>query len=427
VNEHEVVAAGGDIRWQRWTDQAIFADTGQLVEFQSTGVDITERKQAEEALLESQRQVRRQFEQLQAIYLTAPVGLCLLSSELRFVNINNRLAEMAGLPSTALIGRAVREAWATLADKLEPICQQVIKTGDPVLDVEIDVMARGTPHGKGVWLVNAFPVKAVDGEVLGANVVILDVTERKRAQETLQKTQAELARVTRVTTLGEMAASIAHEVNQPLGAIVGNADICLRWLADAEPDLDQVRDALSDIIKDGYRAGEVVTRIRALVKREALQKIPLDINEVIREAAVLATPEAQRKGARLRPVLGPNLPPVLGDRVQLGQVMLNLMMNGLESMSGLRRRTRVLTLRSCRSGLDEVLITVRDQGVGIDSQEAKWMFAPFYTTKPEGMGMGLAICRSVVEAHGGRLWATANVGPGATLHFTLPCNSQEKM
>jgi signal transduction histidine kinase len=222
-----------------------------------------------------------------------------------------------------------------------------------------------------------------------------------------------------------MAASIAHEVNQPLGAIVGNADICLRWLANETPDLDQVREALSDIIKDGHRASEVIARIRALVRKETLQKTSFNINEVIGEAVALASHEVQRKLIKLRTELVPDLPSVLGDRIQLGQVMLNLIMNGIEAMSGVAGRARNLVLRSGKNGTGEVLITIQDCGVGIDPREVKKIFAPFHTTKPGGMGMGLAICRSVVEAHGGRLWVEPNVGPGATFQLTLPCNCEE--
>jgi signal transduction histidine kinase len=169
----------------------------------------------------------------------------------------------------------------------------------------------------------------------------------------------------------------------------------------------------------------VITRIRALVKKEASQKTCLNINEVVREAETLANHEAQTKRVRLRAELDSDLPLIFGDRVQLGQVMLNLIMNGIEAMSGAEERARDLILRSGKSGADKVLITVQDYGVGIDPQEAKRMFAPFHTTKPGGMGMGLAICRSIVEAHGGRLWAAPNTGPGATFQFTLPCHSKE--
>jgi PAS domain S-box-containing protein len=298
VDEHEVLAAGGDLRWQRWTDQAIFDTTGRLVEFQSTGLDITERKQAEEQLKESEARLR------------------LLQSELAHIN--------------------------------------------------------------------------------------------------------------QTITMGEMAASIAHEVNQPLGAIVGNADICLRWLASATPDLDQVRDALKDIIKDGRRASKVIARIRALVKNEALQKTKFNINEVVHEAIALISHEMQRKHVLLRTELAADLPLVFGDRVQLGQVLLNLIMNGIEAMSGVKERDPKLIIRSSRDAGDKVLIAVQDCGIGISLQEARQVFAAFYTTKQGGMGMGLAICRSIIETHGGRLWTVANSGPGATFQFTLLAASNEE-
>ncbi|HKA55859.1 MAG TPA: PAS domain S-box protein, partial [Candidatus Binatia bacterium] len=426
IDEHEVIGAGGEIRWQQWMDQTIFDDRGRLTGFQSTGRDITERKRAEEALQKSEQHAYLQFQQLQAIYHTAPVGLCVLSADLRFLKINERLAEMIGLARPGYIGRTAREVLPTLADKLEPICRQAMKTGRPALDVEIGGITIVPPRGERVWHVSSFPLGHTAGAVSGVNVVVLDITERKRAEEALQRAQAELARVTRVTTLGEMAVSIAHEVNQPLGAIVGNADLCLRWLARETPDLVQVRDALCDIITDGHRASAVVGRIRALTKKENSPKTRCDMNEIIRETVALAVYEMRRKRITLRTELAPDLPPVFGDSVQLGQVMLNLIMNGIEAMSEVRRRARELVIRTERNDTDEVLTTVQDCGVGVDPQEVKRIFTPFYTTKPEGIGIGLAICRSIVETHGGRLWAVPNPGPGATLRFTVPSGGEER-
>ena len=243
--------------------------------------------------------------------------------------------------------------------------------------------------------------------------------ERKRAEDGMHKAQAELAHVARVTTLGEMAASIAHEVDQPLSGVVINANACLRFLAGAPPNLDEVRDGLQAIARDGRRASDVIGRIRALARRTATEKEPLDINEVIREVVALAEGEARRTRARVRTELAGNLPRVLGDRVQLQQVVLNLLLNGLESMHAVVDRPRELIISTQREAIDHVRVAVKDSGSGIDPQLANRMFDAFYTTKRGGMGMGLSISRSIVEQHGGRLWAVPNDGPGTTFHFTV--------
>jgi PAS domain S-box-containing protein len=244
--------------------------------------------------------------------------------------------------------------------------------------------------------------------------------EHHRASDELRRTQAELAHVSRVTTMGELAASIAHEVNQPLGAIVGNADICLQWLGDTQPDLAQLREAIEDIASDGRRASEVIARIRSLVKKSAPEKTPLDLSAVAREVLDLVAHEAHRRQVALTCYLGGAPSMVKGDRVQLQQVLLNLLMNGIEAMTNMERGKPELTVQITKSDSGEVLTAVRDSGPGIKPEEAEQLFKPFHTTKSAGMGMGLAISRSIVEAHGGRLWIEETEGPGAMFKFTLP-------
>ncbi|MGH7874000.1 MAG: ATP-binding protein, partial [Candidatus Binatia bacterium] len=251
--------------------------------------------------------------------------------------------------------------------------------------------------------------------------------ERKRAEEALRQAQAELAHVTRVTTLGELTASIAHEVNQPLSAIVNNSNACLRWLAGGSPDLDEARDALWRILRDSNRASEVISRIRALAKKTDTEKSALDVNDTIQEVAALAQSEVQRNGITLRTQLGHGLPPVLGDRIQLQQVILNLIMNGIEAMNTVNDRPRELLVYSHRHQSNQVLIAVQDSGIGIDSQNLEKIFDAFYTTKSKGMGMGLAISRSIIETHGGQLWAVPNSGPGMAFEFTLPVETPSSM
>ena len=243
--------------------------------------------------------------------------------------------------------------------------------------------------------------------------------ELRTREEQLRVTQAELAHVARVSTMGELAASIAHEVNQPLGAIVGNADICLRWLEDSQPDVVQLREALEDISSDGHRASQVVARIRSLVKKHVPNKLPTDFNDVAREVVELINHEAQRKQVTVRSDLATALPLVAADRVQLQQVLINLVMNGMEAMSEVENGTRELKLETTVSDRG-VLAAVSDRGVGIKGTDAEQLFKPFHTTKTNGMGMGLAISRSIIESHGGRLWAEPNAEGGATFKFTLP-------
>jgi PAS domain S-box-containing protein len=252
---------------------------------------------------------------------------------------------------------------------------------------------------------------------------VLDLTERKHVEGALRDAQANLAHVVRVTTLGELAASIAHEVNQPLAAVVANGDACLRWLDRQTPDLDAARRSVEWIIDDGNRAGEVIRRVRALANKTEIEKVPLDVNEIIREVITLVQRELISHRVSLRMELAPALPTVLGDRVQLQQVIINLVMNGIEAMQSVTDRPRELVVRSGQDQPGQALISVADCGVGIAAENVDRLFNPFFTTKSGGMGMGLSICRSIMEAHGGRLWATANLPHGATFQFTVPVNA----
>ena len=247
-----------------------------------------------------------------------------------------------------------------------------------------------------------------------------DVTERRRAAEALRQAQADLAHVSRVMTMGELTTSIAHEVNQPLAGIVTNASACLRWLAGDAPNLQEAREAAQRIIRDGNRASEVVARIRALAKKADTEKQPMDLNDAVQEVLALTQAEVLRNAVLLRRELAGDLPHVFGDRVQLQQVVLNLVMNGIEAMGTVRDRPRVLTIRTQRGEGDQVRVTVQDSGVGLDPKSAENIFKAFYSTKRGGMGMGLSISRTIVENHGGRLSAVPTDGAGATFQFTVP-------
>ena len=254
-------------------------------------------------------------------------------------------------------------------------------------------------------------------EFIGA---LMDVTAAIRAEEELHKAQTELAHVMRVTTLGELTASIAHEVNQPLAAVITNAEACLRWLDRGTPNLDEARRSVEWIIKDGKRAGEVIRRVRALSKKTDIQKLPIDINDVVSEVIALVRRELFSRRVSLRMELAPALPVVLADRVQLQQVIINLVVNGIEAMQPVTDRPRELVIRSGQHNSDRVFVAVQDSGVGVDPENVNRLFTAFFTTKPGGLGVGLSICRSIIEAHEGRLWASRNMGRGATFQFTLP-------
>jgi len=249
---------------------------------------------------------------------------------------------------------------------------------------------------------------------------VTDITARKQAEEKLHEAQAELAHVARVTALGELAASIAHEVNQPLAAVVAHAAACRRWLDRDPPNLEEARGTVQSIIKDGNRAGEVIQHVRALVNKTVGQKTPLDINEVVNDVITLLHYELASHRISLRMELAPALCPVLGDRIQLQQVILNLVINGIEAMQPVTDRRRELVIRTRQDDAGKILVEIRDCGIGLAGGNASRLFEAFFTTKSDGMGMGLSICRSIVESHGGRLSASGHAGPGATFQFVLP-------
>jgi C4-dicarboxylate-specific signal transduction histidine kinase len=259
--------------------------------------------------------------------------------------------------------------------------------------------------------------------VILAAALIASLSEQKRAEEALREAQADLAHVTRVTTLGEIAASIAHEVNQPLAAVVANAEACLRWLDRGTPDLDAARRSVEWIIDDANRASEVIRRVRALANKSDVEKAPLDINDVVKEVIALVQGELVSHRVSLRMEFANALPVVPADRVELQQVVINLVMNGIEAMQSVTDRPRELLIRSLQDETQQVLVSVTDCGVGISAENADRLFNAFFTTKTNGMGMGLSICRSIIEAHGGRLWASANLPHGATFQFTLPVSA----
>ncbi len=291
--------------------------------------------------------------------------------------------------------------------------------------MESEVRLRQAGGNYRWWLTRNVPLRDEGGNIVKWYGSAIDIEERKRAEEALREAQSDLARVSRVTTMGELTASLAHEVNQPIAAAVTSANSCLHWLAGDVPNLDKARAAAERIVNDGTRAAEIISRIRLLFQKGSLQQELVDVNEIIEEMIVLLRGEATRHWISLRAELAEDLPSVTGDRVQLQQVMMNLMVNGIDAMKAVDG-TRELVIKSQRAENERVLVSVSDTGVGLPQQHADQIFNAFFTTKPRGTGMGLRICRSIVESHGGRLWAASNSPRGASFHFALSTKIEAK-
>jgi C4-dicarboxylate-specific signal transduction histidine kinase len=306
--------------------------------------------------------------------------------------------------------------------------RSAVATGE---EFEVEARVRTATGEYRAMLIRAAPLRDEKGHVVKWYGVSTDIEDLRRAvealresEETLRSAQAELAHANRVATMGQLTASIAHEVNQPLAGVVANAEACLRWLDRETPNLDTARRSVECIINDGNRASEVIRRVRALATKTETKQEPLDINSAISEVVPLVKRELINHEVSLRTELEPALPAVLADRVQLHQVIINLVMNSIEAMQSVTDRPRELVIGSHQDETHRVLVTVTDSGVGISAENADRLFNAFFTTKSSGMGMGLSICRSIVEAHGGRMSATNNVGPGATFQCVLPVQRQ---
>jgi signal transduction histidine kinase len=299
--------------------------------------------------------------------------------------------------------------------------REASSTGEPF---EAEARFHHANNGFCWFLARAVPERDASGQIIRWYATLTDIEDRKRVEETLRQAQADLARVSRVTTMGELTASLAHEVNQPIAAAVTNANTCLRWLAGDTPNLLEARAAATRIVRDGTRAAEIISRIRLLFKKGTPERELVDVNEAIREMIVLLRSEATRYKVPIRTELAADLPRVMGDRVQLQQVLMNLMINGIDAMKDVDGM-RELAITSQRAENEELLVSVSDTGVGLPAQQAEQIFNAFFTTKSHGTGMGLSISRSIVESHGGRLWAVGNAPRGANFYFTLPTKAHE--
>jgi PAS domain S-box-containing protein len=377
--------------------------------------DIHERRQQESARLYLEQRYRVMVETASdAVVCMDQNGAILLANPATARVFGHEPAELIGQPLTVLMPEFLRKLH-------DDGFRRYLATGQRHINWQGAELTGLRKNGQ------EFPVEVSFGEVHadGHRIFtgfIRDISERKQAEElraSLHTIQLELARVARLTTMGEFAASIAHEVNQPLTAVTNNANACLRLLARRNLDPEVLRGALEEIVADGTRASAVIARIRGFIKKEPAEREKLDVNDVIQEVLALARRELSENRVVLEPQLAKALPLVLADRVQLQQVLLNLVMNGIEAMTAVADRPRMLWVQSRVDESSDILVTVRDSGTGLGS-EGDRVFAPFFTTKTRGMGMGLPISRSLVESHGGRLWASPNSPHGAMFSFTLP-------
>lgn len=405
----------GTYRWFLIRAEPLRDELGAILDWYGTNIDIEDRKQAESALQRSQAysaEAQRLSQTGSFAWEVATRDYFWSDQAYQILGFDRSVK-----PSISLaVQRTHPEDRFIIERELERSAQ-----GAPYHDFEVRLLMPDGQIKHVHFLAHRITYQSGNEEIVGA---VMDITEARKSQESLQAAQAALAHASRVATLGEISASIAHEVNQPLAAIVANGQACLRFLGRETPDLGDVRGAVEWIVKDGNRAGEVIRRVRSLLKKADAEKIPLDVNDAIDEVVALLQHELTAQQVTPRLELAPVLPPVRGDRVQLQQVIINLVMNGAEAMRAIAGGPHGLVIRSYQDEARHIVVAVQDSGVGISGETAERVFDPFFTTKPGGLGMGLAICRSIVEAHGGRLWSSANAGPGATFQFALPSHRE---
>jgi PAS domain S-box-containing protein len=445
--EYRMIAADGRIVWLR-DIVAVVVEGGRTARVRGVMIDTTKRRQAETAMRDSERRYRYIFEStgvsiweedfsrvkaalddlkskgvcdFRQYFAVHPEFVQQAISMVKIVNVNDVTVKLFAAESKDELLVSLHKIFVPETE--EVFVGELIALAEGRTSFEAETVLQ-TVKGERLTVVLTMTLPPPPAGFESVLVTVTDITDRKRSEEALRQAQTELAHVARLTTLGELTASIAHEVNQPLAAIVTNGEACLRFLGADESQLEEARSGVQSMINDGVRASEVVHRLRALSRKADLQKAALDVNDVINDVVLLVQRELQRHRVSLRLALTPDLPPVLGDRVQLQQVIMNLAINAIEAMASVTGRPRDLVIGSQQDQCGEVRVVIQDSGIGIAPENMERLFNAFFSTKPDGMGMGLSICRSIIEAHGGRIWASRNVGPGVSLHFALPVHRE---
>jgi PAS domain S-box-containing protein len=408
--DYRIIHPGGDIRIIHAIGHPVLGPSGDLIELVGSAIDVTERKQAEDSIRQSENELRH-------ILDFAPQQVAVLGPDYSRIYINQAALDYFGL--TLEESRGLDRRTFFHPDDFERLMSETQGKFLSGIPHEAEYRLRRKDGTYRWFLFRYNPLRDEQGRLRRWYAAGTDIEDRKEAEELLRQAQANLAHVNRVTTMGELTASIAHEVNQPIAASLTNARTCLRWLAADTPNLEEAREAAKRIVQDQTRAGEIISRIRLLFKKAPAQRELVDINEVIREMAGLLRGETTRYLISLQTQMAADLPQVMGDRVQLQQVMMNLMMNGIDAMADVDGARELVIRSQCvEDGL--LAVSVSDSGIGLPADRASQIFDAFFTTKPHGTGMGLRISRSIVESHGGRLWAGENIPRGASFHFTLP-------
>ena len=402
----------GVYRWFLIRSQAFRDDSGNIVRWYGTSTDIEDRKRGEEALHDREQSLR--------LIIDGIAGLVTIMSATGEVEaVNRQVLDYFDQSVEAMKGWSTTDA--VHPDDLPGVISAWTHSIETASPYDVDHRLRRADGAYRWFHARGLPLRDAEGRVLRWYVLLTDIDDRRRVEEELRHAQSELARVTRVMAMGQLTASIAHEVNQPLSGIVTNASTCLRMLDANPPNVEGARETARRTIRDGHRASDVITRLRTLYSKKEPALESMDLNEVAREVTALSSTEIQKNGATLRQEFADDLPAAFGDRIQLQQVILNLLRNAADAMNTIKDRPRELLVRTERDGGNQVRLSVKDSGVGFTPEAADKIFQAFYTTKTDGMGIGLSISRSIIEAHQGRLWATPNDGPGSTFSFSIPC------